>query len=215
MYYDPNSKYHYDATAQKFCYYDNVQGTYVYVSSGTQTPSHTDPPPLPPPEGEDSDPSKTKDKKKSELDNFSTRNTKHARKIAKDMERWAQKLNTKSNKPVAVPTPQESESVTAPPVLSGDFTLEPINLGLDSHSIPEVGLSNSSSGQLDFSQLGFSSHSTATSPPVLPINAEPLYTDWERLACLLCKRQFQSKEQLVKHQQLSDLHKQNLEKTRY
>ena len=187
------------------------------MSSATQTPSHTDPPPPPPPpppETEDSDLSKTKDKKKSDLESFSKGNTKHARKIAKDMERWAQKLNTSKSKPVSAAAPQESDSVTAPPVLSGDFTLEPINLSLDTHSIPEVGVSNSSAGQLDFSQLGFSSHSTATSPPVLPINAEPLYTDWERLACLLCKRQFQSKEQLLKHQQLSDLHKQNLEKTR-
>lgn len=36
-------------------------------------------------------------------------------------------------------------------------------------------------------------------------------TDWTKLICLLCKRQFPSKEVLVKHQQFSDLHKQNLE----
>jgi len=35
--------------------------------------------------------------------------------------------------------------------------------------------------------------------------------DWNKLACLLCKRQFKDKETLTKHQQLSDLHKQNLE----
>lgn len=38
--------------------------------------------------------------------------------------------------------------------------------------------------------------------------------DWQKLACLLCKRQFPSKEALVRHQQLSDLHKQNLESLR-
>jgi len=32
------------------------------------------------------------------------------------------------------------------------------------------------------------------------------------MACLLCKRQFSSKEALQRHQQLSDLHKQNYEK---
>lgn len=32
-------------------------------------------------------------------------------------------------------------------------------------------------------------------------------TDWTKLACLLCRRQFPSKEALVRHQQLSDLHK--------
>ncbi|KAI6655257.1 RNA-binding protein 5 [Oopsacas minuta] len=218
LYYDPNSKYHYDANSQKFCYYDPVQGSYVYVSTALQIPTQTDTPVVPAPtsapvETEDSGQPKTKDKKKAELDSFSTSNTKQARRIAKDMERWAQKQNnTKSTKPVAVVNPQESETVPpAPPVLSGDFTLGPINLSLDTRAIPEVGISNYSS-QLDFSQLG---SSAATSAPLLPINAEPLYTDWDRLACLLCKRQFQSRDQLVKHQQLSDLHKQNLEKTQY
>ena len=35
--------------------------------------------------------------------------------------------------------------------------------------------------------------------------------DWTKLACLLCKRQFSNKETLVKHQQMSDLHRQNVE----
>ena len=49
------------------------------------------------------------------------------------------------------------------------------------------------------------------------INVEPVtrgggggetsHIDWQQLVCLLCKRKFGSKEQLVKHQQLSDLHK--------
>lgn len=33
-------------------------------------------------------------------------------------------------------------------------------------------------------------------------------TDWDKLACLLCRRQFASKEMLLRHQQMSDLHKQ-------
>lgn len=32
-------------------------------------------------------------------------------------------------------------------------------------------------------------------------------TDWKKLACLLCRRQFPNKEGLIRHQQLSDLHK--------
>ncbi|XP_040850439.1 RNA-binding protein 6 isoform X2 [Ochotona curzoniae] len=40
---------------------------------------------------------------------------------------------------------------------------------------------------------------------------EDKLTDWNKLACLLCRRQFPNKEVLLKHQQLSDLHKQNLE----
>ncbi|KAH0629978.1 hypothetical protein JD844_012491 [Phrynosoma platyrhinos] len=40
---------------------------------------------------------------------------------------------------------------------------------------------------------------------------EEKLTDWKRLACLLCRRQFPNKEALVRHQQLSDLHKQNMD----
>ena len=32
-------------------------------------------------------------------------------------------------------------------------------------------------------------------------------TDWVKLACLLCKRQFKDSETLIKHQKMSDLHK--------
>ena len=38
-------------------------------------------------------------------------------------------------------------------------------------------------------------------------DSNPNHTDWDQLACLLCKRKFTSKEMLVKHQQFSDLHK--------
>uniref|UniRef100_A0A8D0G6F6 RNA binding motif protein 6 n=1 Tax=Sphenodon punctatus TaxID=8508 RepID=A0A8D0G6F6_SPHPU len=40
---------------------------------------------------------------------------------------------------------------------------------------------------------------------------EDKLTDWNKLACLLCRRQFPNKEVLIKHQKLSELHKQNLE----
>ncbi|XP_063071504.1 RNA-binding protein 6 isoform X2 [Engraulis encrasicolus] len=36
-------------------------------------------------------------------------------------------------------------------------------------------------------------------------------TDWKKMACLLCRRQFPTKDALIRHQQLSDLHKQNME----
>lgn len=34
--------------------------------------------------------------------------------------------------------------------------------------------------------------------------------DWNKLACLLCRRAFPSRDILVKHQQMSELHKVNL-----
>ena len=43
------------------------------------------------------------------------------------------------------------------------------------------------------------------------LQEEKKHTDWEKLACLLCRRQFSTKQFLERHQQLSDLHKVNLE----
>lgn len=43
--------------------------------------------------------------------------------------------------------------------------------------------------------------------PTKKENDEDKLTDWSKLACLLCRRQFPNKEVLIKHQQLSDLHK--------
>lgn len=37
--------------------------------------------------------------------------------------------------------------------------------------------------------------------------AEEKMTDWPKLTCLLCKRLFTSREVMLKHQQLSELHK--------
>lgn len=36
---------------------------------------------------------------------------------------------------------------------------------------------------------------------------EDRLTDWKKMACLLCRRQFPNKDALLRHQQLSDLHK--------
>ena len=39
-------------------------------------------------------------------------------------------------------------------------------------------------------------------------------TDWGSLACLLCARQFQTREKLQKHNTMSDLHTKNLQEWR-
>ncbi|XP_051568229.1 RNA-binding protein 6-like [Myxocyprinus asiaticus] len=43
------------------------------------------------------------------------------------------------------------------------------------------------------------------------VEKEERLTDWKKMACLLCRRQFPNKDALIRHQQLSDLHKQNME----
>ncbi|XP_069822620.1 RNA-binding protein 6-like [Dendropsophus ebraccatus] len=46
--------------------------------------------------------------------------------------------------------------------------------------------------------------------PSTVASLEEKLTDWKKMICLLCRRQFPSKDTLIRHQKLSDLHKQNL-----
>ena len=50
--------------------------------------------------------------------------------------------------------------------------------------------------------------------PLIMKVAELQLTDWGSLACLLCARQFQTREKLQKHNTMSDLHTKNLEEWR-
>lgn len=73
-----------------------------------------------------------------------------------------------------------------------------INTGvLKTHSFcqwsPSQGLVASYSGETDSEEEGG--------------EREEKLTDWSKLACLLCMRQFPSKEALIRHQQLSELHR--------
>lgn len=83
---------------------------------------------------------------------------------------------------------------------------------------PLIGLLGEYGGDSDYEE----EEEEEQAPPVQPQpqpreemtkkeNEDDKLTDWNKLACLLCRRQFPNKEVLTKHQQLSDLHKQNLE----
>lgn len=50
------------------------------------------------------------------------------------------------------------------------------------------------------------SSSSAEAPKSMFASEEEM-TDWKKMACLLCRRAFPSKDVLIKHQQMSDLHK--------
>ncbi|KAG9470823.1 hypothetical protein GDO78_016636 [Eleutherodactylus coqui] len=54
---------------------------------------------------------------------------------------------------------------------------------------------------------------TSSPAPPTPSPAvihEDKLTDWKKMVCLLCRRQFPNKDTLIRHQKLSDLHKKNL-----
>ena len=215
LYYDANTQYYYNATSGQFLYWDAENFTYLPAPNGDENSTNSN----------DDQKKEPKDKKEK---------VKVAKKIAKDMEKWAKTLNAQKetiknfNKTFQTISgtrlEEKKESATAdagfailemstkgtlvedkklmppPPLLGGIGSKSPASASQASNIpglVASYGGDSDSDGE-DDSQGG--------------VVDESKLTDWNKLACLLCKRQFQTKEILVKHQQMSGLHKENLEK---
>lgn len=196
LYYDPSSQYYYNSVIQKYLYWDQEKLTYVLaptyyenyqgVQQANETPAETE----------------TKKPKTEKQDKV-----KVAKKIAKDMERWAKTLNQKKD------TPTTKTNMDAS-LLNGT--------GSGSADIGFSVLEKKSTVQLNGFKAEIESPNVQTplvaaygggsesSDEEEPLN-EMEFLDYNKLICNLCKRQLNSAEALTKHAQLSALHKQNLE----
>ncbi|OXU23013.1 hypothetical protein TSAR_015536 [Trichomalopsis sarcophagae] len=212
LYYDPNSQYYYNSHTQQFLYWDAETFSYkpaqqapttsVVTSSSASISA--------PPETVTQAPTSVADaliddkKKETKQDKV-----KVAKKIAKDMERWAKTLNqkkenAKTNWTSDYPGPEGNQSaggaadagyaILEKKTLSSTVYIEEEDLSGNNGLVAAYGGGSDTEEEIEDVQQEDRQH-----------------TDWSKLACLLCKRQFPSKEALSRHQQLSDLHKQNLE----
>ncbi|XP_053338177.1 RNA-binding protein 10 [Clarias gariepinus] len=205
LYYDPNSQYYYNFHTQQYMYWDGEKHTYISAPNDGTDPDAT---------AASSDLSAlTKDKKDKPK-------TKTAQQIAKDMERWAKSMNRQKESVRSASSAlaqarladerRESASADAGyailkkkgalleqlPILA-----EHIQHLEERESSPLLSSAPVPRGEMDSQDVG-------------GVEREERMTDWAKLACLLCRRQFPSKEALIRHQQLSELHKQNLEQKR-
>ncbi|CAK9294980.1 unnamed protein product [Gordionus sp. m RMFG-2023] len=151
-----------------------------------------------------------------------------AKKIAREMEKWAKNMNQKKELPQQTFVPLQQMATSQVQIHSPHFSLQnqmqaafPNSLtslvntysadGSDSDNdsfttsrknISSNTLGNSQqSSNLLVNETGLSNNTGASPLPFLDENI---------LACLLCKRQFHSKEILYKHGLMSQLHKDNL-----
>ncbi|XP_045548752.1 RNA-binding protein 10 isoform X2 [Salmo salar] len=226
LYYDANSQYYYNRVTQHYMYWDGEKQTYIPApaqSAEAVVAPGDDPAPPTPLGGKEK-----KDKPKN----------KTAQQIAKNMERWARSQNRQKENVRSLSSSSSSSSVT--PVtsmaLSPGYTWAPGHGRLDDrresasadagYAVLEKKGALSERAQSILDQLRHTDRER--SPPQVQ-GLVPAYngetdsegeeggekdermTDWAKLACLLCRRQFPNKEALIRHQQLSELHKQNLE----
>ncbi|CAN9516048.1 unnamed protein product [Ophioblennius macclurei] len=229
LYYDPNSQYYYNSHSQQYMYWDGEKNTYIPAAGQSNAEGG--------PTSDAGAPSdmfasaggkEKKDKPKS----------KTAQQIAKDMERWAKSLNRQKENMRSVSSSPAVGSAAFPPGFprpSGHSRLDDLRESASAdagYAVLEKKGALSERPQIFLDQIR---QSAEHSPPQQPQGLVPAYsgetdseeegggerddkegkmTDWVKLACLLCRRQFPSKEALIRHQQLSELHKQNLEQRR-
>lgn len=169
---------------------------------------------------------KDSDQEKSKEKTISQDKVKIAKKVAKDMEKWAKTLNQKkesAKSAVGIPNILEEQinidmsmcekrKVEASPEIPRIVpkNTEEVKFVAPSHVKEKSGgLVAAYGGESDSEVEADSQDESAKALDVLRIEESKLI-DWNKLACLLCKRQFPSKDVLTKHTQLSDLHKQNV-----
>ncbi|XP_034000620.1 RNA-binding protein 10 [Trematomus bernacchii] len=229
LYYDPNSQYYFNPHTQQYMYWDGEKHTYIPAADGQSNsegaPTSLGAAPSDSPFGTPGSKEK-KDKPKN----------KTAQQIAKDMERWAKSLNRHKENMRSVSSSPAVGTTALPP----GYARAPGHSRLDDrresasadagYAVLEKKGALSERPQIFLDQIR---QSTERSPPqqqgLVPAYSgetdsdeeggdkdekEGRMTDWVKLACLLCRRQFPSKEALIRHQQLSELHKQNLEQRR-
>ncbi|XP_071332453.1 RNA-binding protein 10 [Trachinotus anak] len=228
LYYDPNSQYYYNPHTQQYMYWDGEKHTYIPAASQSNAEGASMSDTTAPSDSlfAASGSKEKKDKPKN----------KTAQQIAKDMERWAKSLNRQKENMRSVSSSPAIGSTALPP----GYTRAPGHSRLDDrresasadagYAVLEKKGALSERPQIFLDQIR---QSTESSPPqqqgLVPAYSgetdseeeggekdekEGRMTDWVKLACLLCRRQFPSKEALIRHQQLSELHKQNLEQRR-
>lgn len=242
LYYDSNSQYYYNSEIGEYLYWDQEKSTYViataqqmdasasnalninatvaestnsYVAQAT-TPESTLDNSVMTNNGQSDD---KKDNKKVDQKHDKV---KVAKKIVKDMEKWAKQLNQKKDmmqavppapikeiEPVVVAKPQPLQRNMAGYADVGFSILENKERG---KTTLELATSSSATNKLVSTYTSDSDNEQFEQHQSLSELNEKDYVDFEKLTCLLCKRAFQSSEILTKHLKMSNLHKENLQK---
>ncbi|XP_033994481.1 RNA-binding protein 5-like [Trematomus bernacchii] len=206
LYYDPSSQYYYNAETQRYLYWDNETQTYVPAPSESDTEQVS--------ANSSSTPNSKELKDKKEKPK-----SKSAQQIAKDMERWAKTLN-KQKESFKSPfqgfgSSKEDDRRESAAADAGFVVFEKKQTGgleMPSFMMEQFQTAEQETpakSVLVSTYNGDSEPEEGGSERATDVEGE--ITDWKKMVCLLCQRQFPNKDTLLRHQQLSDLHKQNME----
>lgn len=236
LYYDAHSQYYYNNETGAYLYWDQRKSTYVLATPASTAASIEETVKESTIEAAAADAKKEKDEEeKKDKKEPKHDKVKVAKKIVKDMEKWAKQLNQKKDYTV-VATPQpilpskgdEMERPSSSSAYSGASGYADVGFSiLEKKTTNKLGSNYMAAGGAAsaglmsnklISSYGSDSDddnaptaSTSKSNPAAELT-EMDYVDFQKLTCLLCKRAFQSLEILQKHLKMSNLHKENLAK---
>ncbi|NXV95616.1 RBM5 protein, partial [Calonectris borealis] len=201
LYYDPNSQYYYNALTQQYLYWDGEKETYMPAAEGItyqQTATTT-----------------TTKEVKEKKEKPKSKTAQQA--LYRAEERWT--LHRRNVYGI-MPGPVGQAAVSLNTVYRETAALHPASWGLkikgrelsEQTTLHFRLLKTWSAGQRRGLVAAYSGDSDNDEDLLERMeNEEEKLTDWKKMACLLCRRQFPNKDALIRHQQLSDLHKQNMD----
>lgn len=216
LYYDPTSTYYWNSVIQKYLFWDREKCTYLLAPTYDSYSSHgvtttTAAPAVVTQTAQIEEPAKpiTKNATIQKPPTEKHDKVKVAKKIAKDMERWAKTLNQKKDLPS---TRSEAEGNYSASVGSADIGF----------SVLEKKVAVVTPTQPVFKNEMVEVQEEAKPPLVASYGEsessgeedDDALLDFTKLICNLCKRQLGSAEALQKHAKMSSLHIQNLENRR-
>jgi len=233
LYYDAHSQYYYNNETGAYLYWDQRRSTYILATPASTQAALQESLALEA-QAEQKDEESSKKEKGKDKDNSNKHDkVKVAKKIVKDMEKWAKQLNQKKDYTV-VATPQPilpgrgdpGEGPSTSRAAAGAYAdvgfsiLEKKERGKLNEYVPPAAATaapmnklvnaygGGSDSEEDNAGAGAQSGGAGTSGSVDEMD----YVDFQKLTCLLCKRAFQSHDILQKHLKMSNLHKENLAK---
>ncbi|NXR05906.1 RBM5 protein, partial [Semnornis frantzii] len=191
LYYDPNSQYYYNALTQQYLYWDGEKETYMPAAEGVtyqQTTTTTT----------------TKEVKEKK--------EKPKSKTAQQVKRQNEFIiGLKCSKQAAVSLNAVHRETAALHPVSCDLKIKDGELS-EQTALHFRLLKTWNAGRRRGLVAAYSGDSDNDEDLLERMeNEEEKLTDWKKMACLLCRRQFPNKDALIRHQQLSDLHKQNMD----
>ncbi|KAM9408502.1 RNA-binding protein 5-like isoform 2-T2 [Pholidichthys leucotaenia] len=205
LYYDPSSQYYYNPETQQYLYWNSEKQTYVQATAESDTNTE---------QANTAACSSTTVGSKEPKEKKEKPKSKSAQQIAKDMERWAKTLNKQKEIVKSSSQPSKEEDRKGSATADAGFSLFEKKIG----GMNLLSLMNEqfriAEQEMSFKSDLVAAYNGDSDPeenwPDLAAEEEKI-TDWKKMVCLLCRRQFPNKEALLRHQQLSDLHQQNLE----